>query len=59
MCPSNFSHSNRYYANIVMSIIEHDLSTGSCRKQLVWVRYDDAIFAICTYGEDKLKDFLS
>ena len=53
------------YANIVMSIFERKLLTGSCNKPLVWFRYIDDIFAICiyiyaicTYGEDKLKDFM-
>ena len=46
------------YANIVMSIFERKLLTGSCNKPLVWFRYIDDIFAIWTYGEDKLKDFM-
>ena len=46
------------YANIVMSIFERKLLTGSCNKPLVWFRYIDDIIAICTYGEDKLKDFM-
>ena len=41
------------YANIVMSILERNLLTGSCSKPLVWFRYIDDIFAIWTYGEDK------
>ena len=46
------------YGNIVMSIFERKLLTGSCNKPLVWFRYIDDIFAIWTYGEDKLKDFM-
>ena len=46
------------YANIVMSIFERNLLTGSCNKPLVWLRYIDDIFAIWTYGEDKFKDFM-
>ena len=46
------------YANIVMSIFERKLLTGSCNKPFVWFRYIDDIFAIWTYGEDKLKDFM-
>ena len=46
------------YANIVMSIFERKLLTGSCNKPLVWFRYIDDIFAIWTYGVDKLKDFM-
>ena len=46
------------YANIVMSIFERKLLTGSCNKPLVWFRYIDDIFVIWTYGEDKLKDFM-
>ena len=46
------------YANIVMSIFERKLSTGSCNKPLVWFRYIDDIFAIWTYGEDKFNDFM-
>ena len=46
------------YANIVMSIFERKLLTGSCNKPLVWFRYIDDIIAIWTYGEDKLKDFM-
>ena len=46
------------YANIVMSIFERKLLTGSCNKPLVWFRYIDDIFAIWTYGEEKLKDFM-
>ena len=32
------------YANIVMSIFECNLLTGSCNKPLVWFRYIDDIF---------------
>ena len=46
------------YANIVMSIFERILLTGSCNKPLVWFQYIDDIFAIWTYGEDKFKDFM-
>ena len=46
------------YANIVMSIFERKLLTGSCNKPLVWFRNIDDIFAILTNGEDKLKDFM-
>ena len=46
------------YANIVMSIFERNLLTGSCNKPLVWFRYIDDIFAIWTYGEDKFNDFM-
>ena len=46
------------YANIVMSIFECRLLTGSCNKPLVWFRYIDDIFAIWTYGEDKFNDFM-
>ena len=46
------------YANIVMSIFEHKLLTGSCNKPLVWFCYIDDIFAIWTYGEDKFKDIM-
>ena len=46
------------YANIVMSIFERKLSTGSCSKPLVWFRCIDDIFSIWTYGEEKLKDFM-
>ena len=46
------------YSNIVMSIFERNLLTGSCNKPLVWFRYIDDIFAIWTYVEDKLKDFM-
>ena len=46
------------YANIVMSIFESKLLTGSCNKPLVWFSYIYDIFAIWTYGEDKLKDFM-
>ena len=46
------------YANIVMSICERKLLTGSCNKPLLWFRDIDDIFAIWTYGEDKLKDFM-
>ena len=46
------------YANIVMSIFERKLLTGSCNKPLVWFRYIDDIFAIWTYGEDKFEDFM-
>ena len=38
------------------TIFERKLLTGSCNKPLVWFRYIDDIFAIWTYGEDKLKD---
>ena len=44
------------YANIVMSIFERKLLTGSCSKPLVWFRYIDDIFANWTYGEDKFYD---
>ena len=43
-------------ANIVMSIFERRLLTGSCSKPFVWFRYIDDIFAIWTYGDDKFKD---
>ena len=46
------------YANIVMSMFERNLLTGSCNKPLVWFRYIDDIFAIWTYGEDKFNDFM-
>ena len=46
------------YANIAMSIFERNFLTGACSKPLVWFRYIDDIFAIWTYGEDKLKDFM-
>ena len=46
------------YANIVMSIFEHRLLTGSWNKPFVWLRYIDDIFAIWIYGEDKFKDFM-
>ena len=46
------------YANIVISIFECNLLTGSCSKPLVWFRYIDDILAFLTYGEDKFKDFL-
>ena len=46
------------YANIVMSIYERKLLTGSCNKPLVWFRYIDDVFAIWTYGEDKFNDFM-
>ena len=46
------------YANIVISIFERKLLTGSCIKPLVWFRYINDMFAIRTYGEDKLKDFM-
>ena len=46
------------YANIVMSIFERKLLTGSCNNPFVWLRYSDDIFAIWTYGEDKFKDFM-
>ena len=46
------------YANIVMSIFEHNSLTGSCNKLLVWFRYIDDIFAISTHDKDKLKDFM-
>ena len=46
------------YANIVMSIFERNLLTGSCNKPLVWFRYIDDIFAIWTYGDDKFNDFI-
>ena len=44
-------------ANIVMSIFERNLLTGSCIKPLVWFRYIDDIFALWTYDEDKFKHF--
>ena len=47
-----------YAIDIVMSIFERNLSTGSCNKPFVWLRYIDDIFAIWTYGEGKLKDLL-
>ena len=40
------------FANIVMSIFERNSLTGSCSKPLVWFRYIDDIFAICTHGDD-------
>ena len=43
--------------NIVMSIFECDLLTGSCNNPFVWFCYIDDIFAIRTHDEDKLKDF--
>ena len=43
------------YANIVMSMFERKLLTGSCNKPLVWFRYIDVIFAC---GEDKFQDFM-
>ena len=46
------------YVNIVISIFERNLLTGSCNKPLVWFRYIDDIFAIWTYGEDKFKYFM-
>ena len=46
------------YANIVMSIFERKLLTGSRNKPLVRFRYIDDIFAIWTFGEDKLKAFM-
>ena len=46
------------YANIVISIFQRKLSTGSCVKPLVWFRYIDDISAIWTYGEDKFNDFM-
>ena len=46
------------YANIVMSIFERNLLTGSCNKPLVWFRYIDDISAIWTYSENKFKDVL-
>ena len=46
------------YANIVMSIFERKLLTGSCNKPLVRFRYIDDIFAIWTYGEEKFNDFM-
>ena len=46
------------YANIVMSIFERKLLTGSCNKPLVLFRYIDDIVAIWIYGEDKFKDFM-
>ena len=46
------------YANIAMSIFERKLLTGSCNKPLVWLRYNDYIFAIWTYGEDISCDFM-
>ena len=45
------------YVNIVMSIFEVNLLTGSCNKQLVWFRYLDEIVAICKCGEVKFKGF--
>ena len=46
------------YANIVMSMFERNLLTCSYGMPLVRLRYIDDIFAILTYGEDKVKDFL-
>ena len=46
------------YANIVLSIFERNLLTGSCNKPLVWFRYIVDIFAIWTYGEDKFNDLM-
>ena len=46
------------YANIVISIFERNLLTGSCSKPLVWLRYIDDILATWTYDEDKFKYFL-
>ena len=46
------------YANIVMSIFESNLLTGSHNKPLVWFRYVDDIFAFWTYGEHKFMDFM-
>ena len=46
------------YANIVMSIFERNLLTGSCSKPLVRFHYIDDIFAIWTYGEDKFNDLM-
>ena len=45
------------YANIVVSIFERKLLTGSCKKPLVWFCYIDNI-AILTRGDDKLEHFL-
>ena len=46
------------YANIVMSIFQRDLKTGSCSKPLMWFRHIDDIIAFWTFGEDKFKDFI-
>ena len=46
------------YANIAMSISEHNLISGSCNRPLVCSCYIDDIYSIWTHGEDKLKDFL-
>ena len=45
------------YANIYMSIFEHNLLVCSCINPFVRFRYICDIFAIWTYDDGKFKDF--
>ena len=46
------------YACIFMSDLETKFLEGQHLQSLVWLRYIDDIFLICTHGEESLKKFL-
>ena len=46
------------YANIFMGRLEKELLTTHHQQPLVWWRYIDDVFAVCTHGEPQLQAFL-